>query len=325
MKAAVYDRYGPPDVVSIRDVPTPEPGPKDILVAVHATTVNTADWRFRAAAFPGIMAVPGRLMAGVFGPRQKILGGEFAGRVAAVGSDVQRFRPGDAVFGFSGQRAHAEFVAVRADGPVAIKPPSLSFAGAAAVPFGASAALGFLRDFAKIAAGERVLVIGASGGVGVYAVQLARHFGAEVDGVCGTDNVELVCSLGATRVFDHQREDFRAGGESWDVILDPVGRTTFAASRTALRPGGRHVFLEFGLTEIVQALTTSVSGDRRVVIGVSGDTREDLDLIAGLLETGAVRPVIDGLYPLERIVEAHARVESRHKRGSVVVTVVEGP
>ena len=151
------------------------------------------------------------------------------------------------------------------------------------------------------------------------------HIGAEVDGVCGTDNVELVCSLGATRVFDHQREDFRAGGESWDVILDPVGRTTFAASRTALRPGGRHVFLEFGLTEIVQALTTSVSGDRRVVIGVSGDTREDLDLIAGLLETGAVRPVIDGLYPLERIVEAHARVESRHKRGSVVVTVVEGP
>ena len=262
MKAAVYERYGPPGVVSIKDMPTPEPGPEDILVAVHATTVNTADWRFRAAAFPGIMALPGRLMAGVLAPRQKILGGEFAGRVAAVGRDVRRYQPGDAVFGFSGQRAHAEYVVMPAKGAVAIKPPNLSFAEAAAVPFGACAALGFLRDFAKLQPGQRVLVIGASGGVGVYAVQLARHLGAEVDGVCGTANVELVRDLGATRVFDHQSEDFRAGGETWDIILDPVGRTSFSACRKVLRPGGRHVFLEFGLTEIVQSLTTSFGGDR---------------------------------------------------------------
>jgi len=323
VKAAVYERYGPPDVVSVKDVPSPEPGPKDILVAVHATTVNTADWRFRAAAFPGIMALPGRLMAGVLGPRQKILGGEFAGVVAAVGSEVRRFKTGDAVFGFSGQRAHAEYVVMPAEGAVAMKPPNLSFADAAAVPFGASAALGFLRDFAKVAPGERVLVIGAAGGVGVYAVQLARHFGAEVDGVCGTANVELVHSLGATRVFDYQREDFRTGGETWNVILDPVGRTAFSDCRKVLRTGGRHVFLEFGLTEIVQALTTSLGGERKVVIGISGDTRKDLEFIAALLAAGDIRPVIDGIYPIDRIAEAHARVESRHKRGSVVVAVAE--
>jgi NADPH:quinone reductase-like Zn-dependent oxidoreductase len=321
MKAAVYERYGPPDVVSIGDVPKPEPGPKDLLVEVRATTVTTADWRFRAAAFPGVMFLPGRLMAGVFGPRKKVLGGEFAGRVAAVGDDVALFRPGDDVFGFAGMGAHAEFLTVPEDGPVVVKPVGLGDDEAAAMPFGALSALVFLRDFARLQSGERALVIGASGGVGVHAVQLARHLGAAVDAVCGPANIDLVRSLGADRVYDHTRDDFRGDAETWDVIIDPVGRSSFPACREALRPGGRHVFLEFGLAEMLQALATSLAGNKRVVIGISGDRKEDLQFVADLLAAGAVRPVIDSRYPLDRIAEAHARVETRHKRGSVVVEV----
>jgi NADPH:quinone reductase-like Zn-dependent oxidoreductase len=262
-------------------------------------------------------------MAGLFAPRKKILGGEFAGRVAAVGEGVTRFKPGDDVFGFAGMGAHAEYVAVKADGPVAAKPPGLGYDEAAAVPFGALSALVFLRDFAKVQPGQRVLVVGAAGGVGVYAVQLARHFGAEVDGVCGPANVELVASLGARRVFDHTREDFTQSGETWDIIIDPVGRTSFAKCRSTLAPEGRHVFIEFGLAQIVQALVTSLAGGQRAVIGISGDTRDDLEFITSLLEAGAVRPVIDSRYPLERIADAHARTETRHKRGSVVVAIGE--
>ena len=324
MKAAVYERYGPPGVVAIKDVPTPEPGPKDILVAVHATTVTTADWRLRAAAFPGVLWLPGRMVAGVFGPRKPILGGEFAGRVTAVGEAVTEFRPGDAVFGFAGTGAHAEFLKMPAAGPVLAKPAGLGDAEAAAVPFGALTALVFLRDLAKLAPGERVLVVGAAGGVGVDAVQVARALGATVDGVCGTANVDFVRGLGAERVYDHAREDFRTAGATWDVIFDTVGKSDFRSARHALRPGGRHVFLDLSLTEIVQAMTTSFGKGPRVVIGVSGDHKEDLRFVAGLLESGALRPVIDSRYPLDQIVAAHARVDTRRKRGSVVVDVAAG-
>lgn len=321
MRAAVHDRYGGPDVVSIRTMDPPCPGTGDLLVKVHATTVTTADWRLRAAAFPGILRLPGRLMTGVLAPRKRILGGEFAGVVAKIGGDVTGFAPGDRVFGFSGHGAHAELVAIAAEGPVLHIPAHLDHEEAAAVPFGALTALVFLRDFAKLKAGERVLVVGGSGGVGVFAVQLAKHFGASVDAVAGASNADLVRSLGASRAFDHAAEDFAQSRETWDVILDTVGKTSFPACRNALRPGGRHVHLEFGLTEMMQALVTALGGDRKVVIGVSGDTKEDLAFIADLLARGAIRPVIDSRHPLQRIAEAHARVETRHKRGSVVVTV----
>jgi len=324
MRAAVYERYGGPDVVAIREVAMPSPGAGEILVKVHATSVTTADWRLRAAAFPGVLWLPGHLIAGFRAPRKQVLGGDFSGRIVAVGAGVTDRKVGEDVFGFSGFGAHAEYLAMKASGPVVPKPAGLGHDQAAAVPFGALSALVFLRDFAKVSSGDRVLVVGGSGGVGVYAVQIARHLGATVDAVAGAQNAGFLRGLGARRTFDHASEDFTLGGGEWDVILDIAGTTRFAACKSVLAPDGRHVFLNIGLAEIVQALVTPLQGSRRVVIGTSGDTRDDLAVIATLLENGTIRPIIDSHYSLERIVEAHARVETRHKRGSVVVTVA-GP
>lgn len=320
MKAAVYDRYGPADVLRIEKIAKPEPKDGELLVEVHASAVTTADWRIRASAFPGYAWLPGRLMFGLFRPRNRVLGTDFAGKVAAMGPNVTGFAIGDEVFGFSGKGGHAEFLTLAADGAIAAKPKKLDFAEAAAVPFGAMSALVFLRDFAKVQPGQKVLVNGASGGVGVFAVQLAKHFGAEVTGVCSTGNIKLVKSLGAKHVIDYTKEDFAGTGMQWDVILDTVGKTSFSQCRTALTPEGRYVPLEFGFREIVQALATSMSKGQRVLVGVSGDTKEDIEFIAGLLQAGKLKPVIDRRYPLKKIADAHRRVESRHKTGSVIVT-----
>ena len=321
MKAAVYDRYGPADVLRVEEVARPPVGDKEILVQIVATTVTTADWRMRAAAFPGILAIPGRLIAGLLRPRHRVLGGEFAGRVVSAGPKVTRFSTGDAVFGFAMRGAHAEYIAVAEDGAVAAKPESLSFEEAAAVPFGGLSALVFLRDFARLKPGQKVLVAGASGGVGVWAVQLARHLGAAVTAVASTANVALVRELGAETVVDYTKEDFTASGETYDLIIDTAGTTDFATARRALTPGGIFLPLEFGGREMLQALWTRIAGGPKVVIGVSGDSPGDLEMLAGLLASGTVRPVIDSRFPLAAIADAHRRVEGRHKRGSVVVSV----
>lgn len=324
MKAAVYDRYGPADVLRVESIEKPEPKDGELLVEVHASAVTTADWRIRASAFPGYAWLPGRLMFGVFAPRNKVLGTDFAGKVAAVGTGVSDFGVGDEIFGFSGKGGHAEFLTVSANGAVARKPAILDFGEAAAVPFGAMAALVFLRDFAKVQPGQKVLINGASGGVGVFAVQLAKHFGAQVTGVCSSGNKKLVKSLGARDVIDYTRQDFAQSGRQWDVVLDTVGKTSFSQCRTALTPEGRYVPLEFGFREFIQALATSASKGQRVLVGVSGDKKADLEFIASLLQSGKLKPVIDKRYPLRKIADAHRRVESRHKTGSVVITVAPG-
>ncbi|SDB34756.1 NAD(P)-dependent alcohol dehydrogenase [Bauldia litoralis] len=321
MKAAVFEKYGSADVIAVKDVPRPEIADNQILVKVFATTVTTADWRIRASAFPGIMWLPGRLMMGLFAPKKKILGVEFSGRVVSVGDKVTRFRMGDAVFGFSGDGAHAEYVAIAEDGPVVPKPEAVGYDEAASIPFGAVSALVFLRDFARIQPGHKVLVAGASGGVGGYAVQLARHFGAEVTAVTSTANVDLVRSLGADHVVDYTQADYTRGGETYDIVIDTAGTTTFAAAKRVLAKTGVFVPLEFGAREIRQALVSRMTGGPKVVIGVSGDSREDLAFLAPLMESGELRSVIDSRYPLGRIADAHRRVESRHKTGAVVVTV----
>lgn len=321
MKAAIYDRYGPAEVLRVEQIGKPEPKDGELLVEVHASAVTTADWRIRASAFPGYAWLPGRLMFGLFAPRNKVLGTDFAGKVAAVGTGVSDFAVGDEVFGFSGKGGHAEFLTVSASGAVTRKPKKLEFGEAAAVPFGAMAALVFPRDFAKVQPGQKVLINGASGGVGVFAVQLAKQFGAEVTGVCSTGNAKLVKSLGAKDVIDYTARDFAQSGRQWDVILDTVGKTSFSHCRTALTPEGRYVPLEFGFREIVQALATSMSKGQKVLVGVSGDKKEDLEFIAGLLQTGKLKPVIDKRYPLKKIADAHRRVESRHKTGSVVINI----
>jgi NADPH:quinone reductase-like Zn-dependent oxidoreductase len=321
MKAVVYESYGSPDVLGLHEVDRPVAGDSEVLVEVGATSVTTADWRLRAAAFPGVMQVPGRLMFGILRPRRRVLGGEFAGRVEAVGARVTRFRPGQRVFGFCGLGAHAEYVAVPEAGAIAPTPENLGDEQAAAVPFGALAALVFLRDQAGVQPGQRVLIVGASGGVGVYAVQLAQYLGAEVTGVCSTTNVELVRSLGAAHVIDYALEDFAGRGRVYDVILDTVGATGFKRCKDTLADGGVFVPLNFGLRELAQKVATLISGGKRIAIGVNDDTREDLEFLLPLLASGALRPVIDRRYPLDRIAEAHSYVEGRHRKGSVVIAV----
>jgi NADPH:quinone reductase-like Zn-dependent oxidoreductase len=319
MKAALYRRYGPAETVAVEDVPEPTPGDAEVLVEIHASTVTTADWRLRAAAFPGVLWLPGRAMTGLFRPRRPILGGDFSGRVAAVGPGVTRFAVGDEVFGFAGHGAHAERLVMSETGAIAPKPAQLAHAEAAAVPFGGLAALVFLRDFAKLKAGQRVLILGATGGVGVFAVQLARQFGARVTATASAGKAELVRSLGAEAVIDHHHEDFAESGETFDVVLDTVGASDFARARRALSPSGVYVPLDIGLREIFWKLATIRGKGRRIEIGVSSDTAADLGFLAGLLEDGAVRPVIDSTFPLNRIVDAHRRVESRRKTGGVVI------
>lgn len=319
MKVAWNDRYGPADVVTVQDRPRPRIGKGQILVRVAASSVTTADWRLRAAAFPGIMRIPGRLMFGLRRPRKHVLGNDFAGRVEAVGERVTRFTPGDAVFGFAFLGAHAEYLAISETAAVTRMPDNLDPADAAAVPFGALSALVFLRDFARVRQGQKVLVLGASGGVGVFAVQLARQLGAEVTGVSSAANLGLVRALGADRVVDYALQDIAAGGAKYDAILDTVGALGFAEARRILRPWGRFVPLEFGLREIWQALITRLRGGPQVVIGISGDSQADLEILAGLLKRGELCPVIGGRFPLDRIAEAHRMVEGRHKRGSVVI------
>ncbi|MER2507170.1 MAG: NAD(P)-dependent alcohol dehydrogenase [Amaricoccus sp.] len=322
MKAAVCDRYGPPDVVVIREVPPIRPGPGDVLVRVGASSVTTGDWRMRSAAFPGITWLPGRLMFGIRKPRKGVLGGDFAGTVEAVGAGVTGFAPGDRVFGFSGLGAHAEAVAVKATGAIAPTPENLTDVEAAAVPFGALSALVFLRDFAKVRPGHRVLLIGASGGVGCYATQIARHLGATVDAVCGPDNRDLVQTLGADHVFDHTRDDMTATTRRYDVIMDIVGVSDFARCRPILTGTGVFVPLNFGsLGEIAQALWTARRAGQRMVLGTSGEKQQDLKEIADLLRSGAIRPVVDRILPFAEIADAHAYVEKRRRRGGVVLSM----
>ncbi len=324
MKAAVYNRYGPPEVVEVRDIPDPAPGRGELLVRVAASSVTTADWRMRAAAFPGITWLPGRLMMGIFRPRRRVLGGDFAGTVAAAGDGATRFAPGERVFGFSTTGAHAEFVTVKEAGAIARIPDGLSDGEAAALPFGALAALVFLRDFAHVRSGQRVLVVGASGGVGCYAVQIARQMGAEVDGVCGPTSLDFVRSLGASYVADYTRDVVPPPGRRYDAVLDTVGATDFGRCRDALTETGVFVPLNLGFREIRQALATARGSGRKVRIGVSGDRQEDLEHIAGLAERGEIRPVVDRSFNLADIVEAHRYVEGRHRCGAVVVQVAPG-
>jgi NADPH:quinone reductase-like Zn-dependent oxidoreductase len=311
MRAAVYDRYGPPEVVRIAEVEKPAPKANEVLVRVFAATVCAADWRFRKAD-PFIV----RLMK-----RPRILGIEFAGRVEAVGADVTRFAPGDDVFGASGFKfgAHAEFICVPQDGMVEKKPANMSHEEAAAVMFGAISALHFLRK-ADIRPGQNVLVYGASGSVGVFAVQLAKHFGARVTGVCSTANLDLVRSLGADAVIDYTREDFSADGPIYDAIIDTVGKSGFKRANRALKRGG--AFLEVLFSGATPAwMWAGLTGRAKVVGGVAEAQSGDQMMLKQLIEAGKLRTVIDRRYPLEQIAEAHRLAESGRKKGHVVVLI----
>jgi len=321
VKAMIYQRYGPPDVLEMADLPTPIPAPDELLVAVHAATVTTADMRLRGADFPGGLGLVGRLMTGLTRPRKPVLGGEFSGVVQALGTQATGFSPGQAVFGFAGFGAHAGFLTIKAAGPVLPRPGGLSHAQAAALPFGSLCALVFLRDYARLKAGDNVAVLGASGGVGCYGVQIAVAMGARVTGVASAGNAELVRSLGAAEAVDYRAEDITDRLGQFDVIFDCVGATRFAQARRALKPGGVYLPLEFGLADLWPALVSRLRGGPRMLLGVNGDKKQDLAEISAMVDSGQLRPVIDRSYPLDCAADAHAYVMGRHRKGSVVLSV----
>jgi NADPH:quinone reductase-like Zn-dependent oxidoreductase len=316
VRAAVYDRYGPPDVLRVADVERPVPAADEVLVRIHASTVTRTDCGFRSAE-----VFVSRFFTGLHRPKRKILGLEFAGEVEAVGAAATEFDVGDRVFGV-GAGAHAEFVCVRESGALAHMPAGTTFDEAAAVCDGASLALACLRKAGDLK-GRSVLVYGASGSVGTAGVQLAKHFGAGVTAVCDTKHVELVRSLGADKVVDYMHEDFTRNGERYAVIFDAVGKESFRRCRRSLKPGGTFVDTDLGfLWQIpVLALLTRWIGDKRVALGITRYAKRDVVLIKELIEAGTYRAVIDRRYPLDEIVEAHSYVETGQKTGNVVLTV----
>jgi NADPH:quinone reductase-like Zn-dependent oxidoreductase len=263
-----------------------------------------------------------RLDFGLSEPRKNILGSEFAGEIESVGKEVKRFRKGDQVFGYRGQSmgAYAEYLCLPEDGMVALKPANMTFEEAAVVPYGAIMALNLLRKV-NIQPGQKVLVNGASGGIGSAAVQLARYFGAEVTGVCATPRLEFVKSLGADKVIDYTQEDFTQSGETYDLIFDILGKSSFSRCKSALKQNGRYLLASFKLKQLLQMLWTGVIGSQKVICALSPERAEDLTFIKELVEAGKIKSVIDRRYPLEQIAEAHRYVETGHKKGHVVITV----
>lgn len=320
MKAIVTEKYGAPDVLKFEEVQKPAPGDDEVLIQVHAAAANAGDWHLLRGD-PFII----RLMFGLLKPKIKILGADVAGRVEAVGRNVTEFQPGDEVFGDlsgSGFGAFAEYVAVPEEA-VALKPAGMTFEEVAAVPSAAITALQGLRDqgHALRQPGQKVLVNGASGGVGSFAVQIAKSFGAEVTGVCSTRNVEMVRSLGADHVIDYTQEDFTQNGRRYDLILDAAAYRSLSEYKPALAPEGLYVMVGGGTAQFLQAMLLAITGNKKMVSFVKKTNKEDLVILKELLEAGQVAPVIDRRYPLSETPEAIRYLEQGHARGKVVVTV----
>ncbi len=323
MKAWIARGYGNPDVLVLEERPKPVPKQNEILVRICATSVSSADVRIRTMKLPRGFASIGRVVFGFSRPRQPILGSEFCGIVEAAGKDVTAFKTGDAVIGFAdaGMRCHAEYRTMPASGALALKPDNLSFEEAASLMFGGTTALHFLRK-SRLAAGERLLVIGASGAVGSAMVQLGRHTGAHVTGVTSGGNHELVAALGAHELIDYTRQDFAAKPDgrdaaSYDVIADTVGASSFAACRPVLKENGRYLPIAGTLRDLL----ARPAGTKVSIGGTAWARREDVVHLANLAGMGVLKPLIDTIYPFARLPDAHARVETGRKRGSVVVSV----
>jgi NADPH:quinone reductase-like Zn-dependent oxidoreductase len=316
MKAIVYTKFGPPEVLQLQEVEKPTPKANEVLIKIYATTVVKED--------PDMRASPG--FNGFLKPRHPILGQELAGEVEAIGKDVTRFRPGDQVFGIDMFGAYAEYKCMPENGALAIKPANISYEDAASVPNGALTALPFLRDKGKIQSGQTVLIYGASGSVGAAAIQLVKYFGAEVTGVCSTTNLEWVKSLGADQVIDYTRDDFTKNCKTYDIIFDTVGKRSFSECKGSLTDEG--IYLATVPTPVImlQALWTAKSGSKKVKFAATGlrsasEKIKDLVFLTELIEAGKIKPVIDRCYPLEQIADAHKYVEKGHKKGNVVITV----
>jgi NADPH:quinone reductase-like Zn-dependent oxidoreductase len=317
MKAAIYREYGGPEVLKIEEVDKPTPGPKEILIKIYSTPVTSGDWRLRKA---DPFAV--RLFFGLFKPRKNILGGSFAGIVEDIGKDVTQFNPGDKIFGSTGMKlgTYAEYKSMPEKGIVCPIPEGVSYEQATVIPFGPGTALHFIRK-AKVKPGQKVLIYGASGSVGSAAVQLAKHFGAEVTGVCSTANLELVKSLGADHVIDYTKEDFSKNKGEYDVIFDSVGKSSFWDALKSVKKGGRLALGSANFSQTLLGALISPISSKKVISGVMKETSEDMNFLMGLMLQGVLKPTIEKTYGLNEIREAHAHAETGHKKGNIVINI----
>lgn len=323
MKAAVYTKYGAPDVVMIKDIAKPTPKPDEILVEVMASAINSGDWRARSLELPPGFGLLGRLIFGVFGPRQKVLGSELSGVVCAVGAKVKNFKLGDRVFAMTGAKfgGHAEYCVLKANGPVVEMPAGMDFETAAAISFGGSTALDFLVNKGGLEKGQHVLINGASGAVGSAMVQLAKAFGAKVTGVSSGANADLVRSLGADEMIDYQQEDFTKDGVFYDMIVDTVGTSNWAHAKGSLAENGKLLVVSGSFADLIRSGVSPKSGSKQLIGGVASESRDLLESLKNLIEAGKFSPLIDRVFALDNIVEAHAYVDTGRKKGSVVISV----
>jgi len=314
MKAIVYERYGSPGVLELTDIEVPSVSDDSVLVRIRAASANPYDWHFMRGK-----PLFTRLMFGLLKPKVHSLGADLAGEVEAVGKDVTRFRPGDAVFG-EGAGSFAEYACVP-ERWLAKKPANLTFEQAAAVPMAGVTALQGLRDSGKIRAGQKVLVLGASGGVGTFAVQIAKAFGAEVTGVCSTKNVEMVRKIGADHVVDYTRDDFTRSGVCYDLLLDTIGNRSLRECRRVLSPKAVYVHVGGRMARVLELPIVSPFVSQNLVQLIAKRNKDDLEILSGLIEAGKIAPVIDRAYPLNEVPEAIGYLEEGHARGKIVITV----
>jgi NADPH:quinone reductase-like Zn-dependent oxidoreductase len=324
MKAIVHTKYGPPDELQLKEVEKPVPMDNEVLIKIRATTVTTTDCNARNFTFvPKSFMLFARIMFGFKKPRISILGIDLAGEIEAIGKDVKLFKVGDQVFGSPGTKfgGHAEYSCVPENGALAIKPADMPWEDAAAISLAGNTALFYIRDLAKIQSGQKILIHGASGAIGTYAVQLARYYGAEVTGVCSAANAEMVKSLGADKVIDYTKEDFTKSDEKYDFIFDVVGKTTFSQCKGLLKPKGIYLENMLSLKDIVTMMWTSITGGRKIKGGVSTERAENLKFFVKLIESGKLKPVIDRSFQLAKTAEAFKYVEQGHKKGNVIITI----
>jgi len=316
MKAIVYTKYGSPDVLELKEVEKPIPKDNEVLIKVYATTVTPMDWHFRQ---PG-MNIIARMMAGPIKPNNPILGVELAGEIEAIGKDIKLFKQGDQVYAGGKPGAHAEYVCMPEE-KVAMKPANMTFAEAAGVPFCGTTALYFLKEKGKIQDGQKVLINGASGGVGTFSVQMAKYFGAEVTGVCSTTNLELVQSLGADQVIDYTKEDFTKNNQTYDIIFDAVGKRTFSQCKNSLNQKGIYLNTVLTFLLLLQMLWTSMIGSKKAIFGLPPCTTKEFDILKDVIEAGRLKTVIDRTYLLSDIAEAHRYSENGHAKGKILINV----
>jgi NADPH:quinone reductase-like Zn-dependent oxidoreductase len=321
MRAIVCTKYGPPEVLKLKEVNKPRPKNNDALIKVYASTVTTGDCRIRSFTFAKWFWLPGRIMFGFTKPRKEIPGWELSGEIESTGKNVKLFKKGDKVFGYnkgvSFGGTNAEYKCLSKDRLVKLDLAKISYEEAAVIPIGGLTALHFLRK-ADTRSGQKALIYGASGSVGTYAVQLAKYFGAEVTGVCSSKNFELVKSLGADNLIDYTKEDFTNQDQTYDIIFDTVSKTSFSHCKTSLKYKGIYLTVDW---PFLQAIWTSLLGNKKIIIGMAPDRTEDLIYLKELVEMKKLKPVIDKSYPLEQAVEAYRYVDEGHKRGNVAIII----